>query len=67
MNIHGELEERDTLRLLAVLRYVRRGALKQETLEHLVVAEPEIGGVKVQITLGRFIDDVLHEYREYET
>lgn len=64
-NYNGDLIERDTLRLLAVLRYVRK-FVSDETA-HVVATEYEVAGVKVQVTFGGFLDEVLKEYREYET
>lgn len=64
MNIHGELEEKDCLRLLSTLRFVRK-YISREDIAHQIVIEPEIEGVKVQITLAVFVDMVLNEYRDH--
>lgn len=63
MNIQGDLEEKDALRLLRALRFARSNLGENE---HVVVAEPEIGGVSMQLTVGIFLDHVLNRYKEYE-
>ena len=63
MDIHGQLEERDTLRLLRTLRFARKNLGENA---HVVVSEPEVSGVIVQLTVGNFIDQVLDEYKDLE-
>lgn len=64
-NYSGDLTEKDTLRLLAALRYARR--FVNEDTAHTVAAEYVVSGVRVQVTFGQFLDAVLQEYCGYDT
>ena len=65
MTFNGELDEKDALRLLATLRYIR-GNLSDEDA-HVIAAEAKIGDVTVPLTVGHLIDIVLAPYKDYDT
>lgn len=63
-NYRGDLIDKDTLRLLAALRYVRE-AIGDNTA-NIVATEYVVGGVRVLVTIGQFLDAVLDTYKDFD-
>lgn len=64
-DFNGDLTERDALRLLGVLRMVRAD-LKEQEHEYTIVTTAKVGDVGVDLSLGKFLDLVLDEYKGYD-
>jgi hypothetical protein len=63
MNFNGDLNAEDALRLLKTLRLARKNLGENE---HVLVTGVVVADVRVELTLGDFIDKVLHPYEEHE-